>query len=212
MKNSNLSISNLTRKCSEAVGEPRRGAPCSEAVCKVANKTYTEIANKIHTEIHTEIANNSVSKRSEAACKLATEMEIEPEERLPNKIPAINENLPNKAKKPFNENLPALPTTFRNYTPKIRQQVMSNKLLNSQLYELYTVRKLHCVGAWLKANIVDGTITIAKQTYIVSWSDILPIDAYKEDTILLSLRNPKYKDSRTGEYPHSYAVVSKIVE
>ena len=102
------------------------------------------------------------------------------------------------------------PTGYRTYSPKIRQQVISNKLLNSQLYDLYTVRKIHCSGQWLKDNITDGTITIAKQTYIVSWLDILPIDAYKEDTIVLSLRSPKYKDSISKEYSLSYAVVGKI--
>lgn len=101
------------------------------------------------------------------------------------------------------------PTGYRTYSPKIRQQVISNKLLNSQLYDLYTVRKLHCSGQWLKDNITDGTITIAKQTYIVSWLDILPMDAYKEDTIVLSLRSPKYKDTISKEYSLSYAVVAK---
>ena len=100
-------------------------------------------------------------------------------------------------------------TGYRTYSPKIRQQVISNKLLNSQLYDLYTVRKIYCSGQWLEDNITDGTITIAKQTYIVSWLDILPMDAYKEDTILLSLRSPKYKDSISKEYSLSYAVVSK---
>ena len=102
------------------------------------------------------------------------------------------------------------PTGYRTYSPKIRQQVISNKLLNSQLYDLYIVRKIHCSGQWLRDNIVDGTITIAKQTYIVSWLDILPTDAYKEDTIVLSLRSPKYKDSSSKEYSLSYAVVGKI--
>ena len=101
------------------------------------------------------------------------------------------------------------PTGYRTYSPKIRQQVISNKLLNSQLYDLYTVRKLHCSGQWLKDNITDGTITIAKQTYIVSWLDILPMDAYKEDTIILSLRSPIYKDTTSKEYSLSYAVVAK---
>ena len=101
------------------------------------------------------------------------------------------------------------PTNYKNYSPKIRQQVISNKLLNSQLYDLYTVRKIYCSGQWLKDNITDGTITIAKQTYIVSWLDILPMDAYKEDTIVLSLRSPKYKDSISKEYSLSYAVVTK---
>ena len=100
-------------------------------------------------------------------------------------------------------------TGYRTYSPKIRQQVISNKLLNSQLYDLYIVRKIHCSGQWLKDNITDGTITIAKQTYIVSWLDILPMDAYKEDTIILSLRSPKYKDSISKEYSLSYAVVTK---
>ena len=99
---------------------------------------------------------------------------------------------------------------YRTYSPKIRQQVVSNKLLNSQLYDLYTVRKMYCSGQWLKDNIVDGTITIAKQTYIVSWLDILPIAAYKEDTLVLSLRSPKYKDTMSKEYSLSYAVVSKL--
>ena len=102
------------------------------------------------------------------------------------------------------------PTDYRTYSPKIRQQVISNKLLNRQLYDLYIVRKIYCSGQWLKDNITDGTITIAKQTYIVSWLDILPMDAYKEDTIILSLRSPKYKDSISKEYSLSYAVVSKI--
>ena len=101
------------------------------------------------------------------------------------------------------------PTGYRTYSPKIRQQVISNKLLNSQLYDLYTVRKIQCSGQWLKDTITDGTITIAKQTYIVSWLDILPTDAYKEDTIVLSLRSPKYKDSISKEYSLSYAVVGK---
>ena len=101
---------------------------------------------------------------------------------------------------------------FKYYSPKVRQQVMSNKLLNGQLYELYVVRKLHCGGKWLRDNIVDGTITIAKQIYIVSWLDILPTNAYKEEAVVLSLRSPKYKDSRSKEYSHSYAVVSKIPE
>ena len=101
---------------------------------------------------------------------------------------------------------------FKYYSPKVRQQVMSNKLLNEQLYELYVVRKLHCGGKWLKDTIVDGTITIAKQIYIISWLDILPTDAYKEEAVVLSLRSPKYKDSRSKEYSHSYAVVSKIPE
>ena len=100
-------------------------------------------------------------------------------------------------------------TGYRTYSPKIRQQVISNKLLNSQLYDLYTVRKIYCSGQWLKDNITDGTITIAKQTYIVSWLDILPMDAYKEDTIVLSLRSPKYKDTISKEYSLSYAVVTK---
>ena len=101
------------------------------------------------------------------------------------------------------------PTGYKTYSPKIRQQVISNKLLNSQLYDLYTVRKIYCSGQWLEDNITDGTITIAKQTYIVSWLDILPIDAYKEDTIILSLRSPKYKDTISKEYSLSYAVVTK---
>ena len=100
-------------------------------------------------------------------------------------------------------------TGYRSYSPKIRQQVISNKLLNSQLYDLYIIRKIYCKGQWLKDNITDGTITIEKQTYIVSWLDILPTDAYKEDTILLSLRRPKYKDSISKEYSLSYAVVGK---
>ena len=110
----------------------------------------------------------------------------------------------------LSSNIHAFPIQYRYYSPKVRQQVVSNKLLNSQLYELYTVRKLHCEGKWLKDNIVDGTIKIAKQTYIVSWLDILPIDAYKEDTIVLSLRTPKYKDTISKEYSLSYAVVSKL--
>ena len=100
-------------------------------------------------------------------------------------------------------------TGYRTYSPKIRQQVISNKLLNAQLYDLYTVRKIYCSGQWLKDNIADGTITIAKQTYIVSWLDILRMDAYNEDTIILSLRSPKYKDTISKEYSLSYAVVSK---
>ena len=101
------------------------------------------------------------------------------------------------------------PIGYRTYSPKIRQQVISNKLLNSQLYDLYTVRKIYCSGQWVKDNITDGTIAIAKQTYIVSWLDILPMDAYKEDTIVLSLRSPKYKDTISKEYSLSYAVATK---
>ena len=112
----------------------------------------------------------------------------------------------------LSSNLHTSPIQYRTYSPKIRQQVISNKLLNSQLYELYTVRKLHCVGKWLKDNIVDGTITIAKQTYIVSWLDIIPIDAYKEEEVVVSLRTPKYKDTISKEYSLSYAVVSRFVE
>ena len=128
-----------------------------------------------------------------------------------------NENSCKKVSKPkqVTQQIKAPPvvtnyTGYRTYSPKIRQQVISNKLLNSQLYDLYTVRKMHCSGQWLKDNIVDGTVTIAKQTYVVSWLDILPMDAYKEDTIILSLRSPKYKDTISKEYSLSYAVVSKI--
>ena len=96
------------------------------------------------------------------------------------------------------------------YTPKIRQMAISNKLLNEQLYSLYTVTKMNIAGALLKSTILDGTIKVNSIVYIVSWLDTLPIDAYKEDTLCISLRTPKYKDSRTGEYPHSYAVVSKL--
>ena len=109
----------------------------------------------------------------------------------------------------LSSNIHTFPIQYRYYSPKVRQQAISNKLLNSQLYELYAVRKLHCEGKWLKDNIVDGTITIAKQTYIVSWLDILPMDAFKEDTIVLSLRSPKYKDTISKEYSLSYAVVTK---
>ena len=112
----------------------------------------------------------------------------------------------------LSSNINTSPIQYRYYSPKVRQQVVSNKLLNSQLYELYTVRKLHCVGKWLKDNIVDGTIKIAKQTYIISWLDILPIDAYKEEEVVVSLRTPKYKDKNTKEYSLSYAVVSRFVE
>ena len=96
------------------------------------------------------------------------------------------------------------------YTPKIRQMAVSNKLLNEQLYSLYTVTKMDIAGALLKSSIIDGTIKVNNVVYIVSWLDTLPIEAYKEDTLCISLRTPKYKDSRTGEYPHSYAVVSKL--
>lgn len=96
------------------------------------------------------------------------------------------------------------------YTPKIRQMAVSNKLLNEQLYSLYTVTKMDVTGAWLKATILDGTIKVNNTVYIVSWLDTLPIDAYKESTLRISLRTPKYRDSKTGEYPHSYAVVSKL--
>ena len=112
----------------------------------------------------------------------------------------------------LSSNIHTSPIQSRYYSPKVRQQIVSNKLLNSQLYELYTVRKLHCVGKWLKDNIVDGTITIAKQTYIVSWLDILPMDAFKEEEVVVSLRSPKYKDTMSKEYSLSYAVVSRFVE
>ena len=111
-----------------------------------------------------------------------------------------------------NINIHTSPIQYRYYSPKVRQQVVSNKLLNSQLYELYTVRKLHCEGKWLKDNIVDGTIKIAKRTYIVSWLDILPTDAFKEEEVVVSLRTPKYKDKNTKEYSLSYAVVSRFIK
>ena len=180
---SNLSISNLTRKR-------------SEAVCKIGTEVEHEVPNKVEP------------KCSAAVCKVAEKVTEKVTERLLTKVPP--KNLPKAPNKVPSKAAPKVPTICRDYTPKIRQQVISNKLLNSKLYELYTVRKLHCEGAWLKANITDGTITIEKQTYIVAWLDVLPIDAYKEETIVVSLRSPKYKDSRTGEYPHSYAVVSKL--
>ena len=96
------------------------------------------------------------------------------------------------------------------YTPKIRQMAVSNKLLNEQLYSLYTVTKMNITGELLKSSILDGTIKVNNVVYIVSWLDTLPIEAYREDTLCISLRTPKYRDSRTGEYPHSYAVVSKL--
>ena len=137
------------------------------------------------------------ARLSESTCKKVTKAEL-------NKVTKAN------LTKAQLLSIDSNPTNYKNYSPKIRQQVISNKLLNSQLYDLYTVRKIHCSGQWLKDNIVDGTITIAKQTYIVSWLDILPMDAYKEDTIVLSLRSPKYKDSISKEYSLSYAVVGKI--
>lgn len=136
------------------------------------------------------------ARPNESSCKKVSKAEL-------NKV--TKSNLTKVALPSIDSN----PTGYRTYSPKIRQQVISNKLLNSQLYDLYTVRKLHCSGQWLKDNITDGTITIAKQTYIVSWLDILPMDAYKEDTIVLSLRSPKYKDTISKEYSLSYAVVAK---
>lgn len=128
-----------------------------------------------------------------------------------------NENSCKKVSKPkqVTQQIKAPPvvtnyTGYRTYSPKIRQQVISNKLLNSQLYDLYIVRKIYCSGQWLKDNITDGTITIAKQTYIVSWLDILPIAAYKEEEVIVSLRSPKYKDSISKEYSLCYAVISKF--
>ena len=102
--------------------------------------------------------------------------------------------------------------TYHRYTPKQKQQIISNKLCNKELYGIYTIRKLHCGGKWLKDNIVDGTITIAKQVYIISWLDILPIDAYKEVALELSLRSPKHKDSISKEYPKCYCLVSRFID
>ena len=137
------------------------------------------------------------ARLSESSCKRVNKAKLHKESIV---------NL-SKAKQP--KPAASISEEYRTYSPKIRQQVISNKLLNTQLYDLYTVRKMYCSGQWLRDNIADGTITIAKQTYIVSWLDILPIDAYKEDTIVLSLRSPKYKDSISKEYSLSYAVVTK---
>ena len=142
------------------------------------------------------------ARLSESTCKKVTKAEL-------NKVTKANLTKANLSKVNL-LSIDSNPTNYKNYSPKIRQQVISNKLLNSQLYDLYIVRKIHCSGQWLKDNITDGTVTIAKQTYIVSWLDILPTDAYKEDTIVLSLRSPKYKDSISKEYSLSYAVVGKI--
>ena len=138
---------------------------------------------------------------SESSCKKVSKAEVNKE----NTLNLSNTNL-SKAKTSLAD---SISKEYRTYSPKMRQQVISNKLLNTQLYDLYTVRKMYCSGQWLKDNISDGTITIAKQTYIVSWLDILPIDAYKADTIILSLRSPKYKDSISKEFSLSYAVVTK---
>ena len=95
------------------------------------------------------------------------------------------------------------------YSPKSRQQIVSNKLLNSELYNLYTIRKLGCSGDWLKANIVDGTITIAKQTYVLSWLDVAPIVAMQKGAMLiLSLRSPRFREVTTGAYPLAYCLVT----
>ena len=95
------------------------------------------------------------------------------------------------------------------YSPKSRQQIVSNKLLNSELYKLYTIRKLGCSGEWLKANIVDGTITIAKQTYVLSWLDVPPVVAMQKGTMLiLSLRSPRFREVTTGAYPLAYCLVT----
>lgn len=141
------------------------------------------------------------ARRNESSCKKVTKAKL-------HKVTKANLTQANLTKVNL-LSIDSNPTGYRTYSPKIRQQVISNKLLNSQLYDLYTVRKIYCSGQWLEDNITDGTITIAKQTYIVSWLDILPIDAYKEDTIILSLRSPKYKDSISKEYSLSYAVVTK---
>lgn len=95
------------------------------------------------------------------------------------------------------------------YSPKSRQQIVSNKLLNAELYNLYTIRKLACSGEWLKANIVDGTITIAKQTYVLSWLDVAPMTAMQKGTMLiLSLRSPRFREVTTGLYPLAYCLVT----
>ena len=157
----------------------------------------TKATNSIHSPTTKSNLLYIFARRNENSCKKVTKAEL-------NKVTKANLTKVNLL------SIDSTPTGYKTYSPKIRQQVISNKLLNSQLYDLYTVRKIYCSGQWLEDNITDGTITIAKQTYIVSWLDILPIDAYKEDTILLSLRSPKYKDSISKEYSLSYAVVSKM--
>jgi hypothetical protein len=74
---------------------------------------------------------------------------------------------------------------------------------------LYTIHKLGCSGEWLKANIVDGTITIAKQTYVLSWLDVAPIVAMQKGAMLiLSLRSPRFREVTTGAYPLAYCLVT----
>ena len=156
----------------------------------------TKATNSIHSPTTKSNLLYIFARRNENSCKKVTKAEL-------NKVTKANLTKVNLL------SIDSNPTGYRTYSPKIRQQVISNKLLNSQLYDLYTVRKIYCSGQWLKDNIADGTITIAKQTYIVSWLDILPMDAYKEDTIILSLRSPKYKDTISKEYSLSYAVATK---
>lgn len=84
------------------------------------------------------------------------------------------------------------------YTPKVRQQVISNKLLNSALRDLYDVVKVQLsVDTLRKILQKDGTIVYLAQIYIVTYLDVLPCYLFSGQVheVTLSLRKPKYDTS-----------------
>lgn len=101
------------------------------------------------------------------------------------------------------------------YSPKTRQQIMSNKLLNSDLLELYIVERIVISVSDFKRIRKDCTVTYKGITYILSYLEFLPkfLDTNRVTHLNLSFRTPRYvgKDEIlevTKKY--SYCLVSLI--
>ena len=71
------------------------------------------------------------ARRNENSCKKVNNANLSKE----SKSNLTKSNL-TKVTKAQLLSIDSTPTGYRNYSPKIRQQVISNKLLNSQLYDL----------------------------------------------------------------------------
>ena len=94
------------------------------------------------------------------------------------------------------------------YSEKIRQQALSNKLGNEELYKLYSIRKATVSGSHLRNLVKDGVVTIESVQYVVSYLNLTPEEAFSSHTLTVSFRTPKYIDSLTERKPTSILLVS----
>ena len=110
------------------------------------------------------------------------------------------------------------PSTPRKmYTPKQRQMIQSNKLLNAELCDLYEVAETTVGVATFKRMLQDGTIVRDGITYLVTYHEFLPkfLDSGKVLHLRLSYRTPRYvgKDEIlevTKKYSHVLVILKMI--